>query len=137
LQQPGCLQPGCSLWRNQSRTAVVEPAAVRTLAVIAVCLAATAVGLGHAVINPDVPMSWLVSDLALAAIALVLRGGSVLAGGLIANALVAQLCGGVPDFVPLAGRLLSPGDLAIVLGFLPILYRYSKPVSEESFVSDC
>jgi hypothetical protein len=60
-----------------------------------------------------------------------------LAGGLIANAIAAQLCGGVPDFVPLAGRLLSPGDLAIVLGFVPILYRYSKPVSEESFASDC
>ena len=110
---------------------------MRTIAVIAVCLAATAFGFGHAVINPDVPMSWLVSDLALATVALLLRGGAVLAGGLIANALVAQLCGGVPDFVPLAGRLLSPGDLAIVLGFLPILYRYSKPVSEESFASDC
>ena len=110
---------------------------MRTLAVIAACLAATAVGFGHAVINPDVPMSWLASDLALAAVALALRGGGVLAGGLIANAIVAQLCGGVPDFVPLAGRLLSPGDLAIVLGFVPILYRYSKPVSEESFASDC
>jgi hypothetical protein len=110
---------------------------VRTLAVIAACLAATAVGFTHAVINPDVPMSWLLSDLTLAAIALCLRGGSVLAGGLLANALLAQLCGGVPDFVPLAGRLLSPGDLAIVLGFAPIAYRYSKPVSDESFASDC
>ena len=99
---------------------------MRTIAVIAVCLAATAFGFGHAVINPDVPMSWLASDLALAAIALLLRGGSVLAGGLIANAIVAQLCGGVPDFVPLAGRLLSPGDLAIVLGFLPILLQLNR-----------
>ena len=110
---------------------------MRTLAVIALCLVATAACFGHAVINPDVPTSWLLSDLTLAAIALLLRGGSVLAGGLIANALVAKLCGGVPDFLPVAGRLLSPGDVAIVLGFLPILYRYSKPVSEESFASDC
>ena len=110
---------------------------MRTFAVIAVCLAATAFGFAHAVVNPDVPTSWLLSDLMLAAVALCLRGGSLLAGGLLANALVAQLCGGVPDFVPLAGRLLSPGDLAIVLGFAPIAYRYSKPVSDESFVSDC
>ena len=40
---------------------------MRTLAVIAVCLAATAFGFDHAVINPDVPLSWLVSDLSLAA----------------------------------------------------------------------
>ena len=110
---------------------------MRTLAVIATCLAVTAVCFTHAVINPEVPTSWLLADLALAAIALCLRGGSLLAGGLIANALVAQLCAGVPDFLPIAGRLLSPGDLAIVLGFLPILYKYSKPVSEESFASDC
>jgi hypothetical protein len=47
----------------------------------------------------------------------------------------------VPDFVPLFGRILSPGDLAIVCGLAPILvglvYRYSKPVSDESFASDC
>ena len=110
---------------------------MRTLAVIALCLAASAVGFGHAVVNPDVPMSWLAVDVALAGGALLLRGGSVLAGGLLANALVAQLCAGVPDFIPVAGRLLSPGDLAIVVGFLPIAYRYSKPVRAESFASDC
>ena len=84
--------------------------------------------------NPDVPASWLAIDLALAVGALLLRGGYVLAGGLLANALVSQLCGGVPDFIPIAGRLLSPGDVAIVLGFVPVLYRYtySKPVSDDS-----
>ena len=110
---------------------------MRTLAVVALCLAATALGFGHAVVNPDVPVTWLAVDLALAAGALLLRGGSVLAGGLLANAIVALLCAGVPDFIPLAGRLLSPGDCAIALGFLPVLYRYSKPVSDESFASDC
>jgi hypothetical protein len=113
---------------------------VRTLAVVAVCLAATAFGFGHAVVNPDVPVTWLVVDVSLAAAALLLRGGAVLAGGLLANAVVALLCAGVPDFIPLGGRLLSPGDCAIVLGFLPIAfgyYRYSKPVSDESFASDC
>jgi hypothetical protein len=110
---------------------------MRTLAIVALCIAATALGFGHAVVNPDVPATWLAIDLGLAAAALLLRGGSVLAGGLLANALVAQLCGGVPDFIPVAGRLLSPGDVAIVAGFLPILYRYSKPVSDESFASDC
>ena|SRR5581483_6473561 len=110
---------------------------MRTSAIVALCLAATAFGFAHAVVNPDVPTSWLAIDVALAAGAMFLRGGSVLAGGLLANAIVAQLCGGVPDFIPLAGRLLSPGDCAIVLGFLPILYRYSKPVSDESFASDC
>ena len=110
---------------------------MRTLAVTALCLAASAVGFGHAVINPDVPTQWLAIDVALAGGALFLRGGSVLAGGLLANALVAQLCSGVPDFIPVAGRILSPGDVAIVLGFLPILYRYSKPVRAESFASDC
>jgi hypothetical protein len=110
---------------------------VRTLAVIALCLAATAFSFSHAVVNPDVPVTWLALDLGAAAAALLLRGGSVLAGGLIANAVVAQLCGGVPDFIPLAGKLLSPGDVAIALGFLPIVYRYSKPVSAESFASDC
>src|SRR6059036_2357228 len=97
----------------------------RTIAVIALCLAVTAVGFGNAVINPDVPTTWLAIDVALAMGALLLRGGSVLAGGLLANALVAQLCAGVPDFIPVAGRILSPGDVAIVLGFLPIVYRYS------------
>ena len=110
---------------------------MRTIAIIALCLAATAVGFGHSVINPDVPRTWLVIDCAMAAGALLLRGGSVLAGGLLANALVAQLCAGVPDFIPVAGRILSPGDVAIVLGFLPIVYRYSKPVIAESFASDC
>ncbi len=110
---------------------------MRTLVVVAACIAATALGFGRAVVNPDVPHSWLAIDLALACGALLLRGGCVLAGGLFANALVAQLCGGVPDFVPIAGRLLSPGDVAIVLGFLPIAYRYSKPVRDESFASDC
>jgi hypothetical protein len=112
---------------------------MRAFAVVALCLAVTAVGFGHAVVNPDVPPSWLAVDVALALGALLLRGGYVLGGGLLANALVAQLCGGVPDFIPVAGRLLSPGDVAIVLGFLPILcsYRYSKPVSDESFASDC
>jgi len=110
---------------------------VRTIAVTAVCLAASAVGFGHAVINPDVPTTWLAIDVAMAAGALLLRGGYLLAGGLLANALVAQLCAGVPDFIPVAGRILSPGDVAIVLGFLPILYRYSKPVIAESFASDC
>jgi hypothetical protein len=110
---------------------------VRTLAVFSLCLAATALGYGHAVVNPDVPLSWLAVDVALAACALLLRGGAVLAGGLLANACVALLCAGVPDFIPLAGRLLSPGDVAIVLGFLPIVYRYSKPVIAESFASDC
>lgn len=110
---------------------------MRTLAVVALCLAATAFGFGHAVVNPDVPTTWLAIDLAMAAAALLLRGGSVLAGGLLANAVVALCCAGVPDFIPLAGRLLSPGDCAIVLGFLPVVYRYSKPVSDESFASDC
>jgi hypothetical protein len=110
---------------------------VRTLAVIAACLTATAACFQQAVINPDVPLSWLVVDVSLAGAALLLRGGYVLAGGLLANALVAQFCAGVPDFIPLAGRLLSPGDVAIVLGFLPILYTYSKPVRDESFASDC
>lgn len=144
---------------------------MRTLAVIALCLAASAFCFGHAVVNPDVPVRWLAVDLALAAGALLLRGGSLLAGGLIANALVAQLCGGVPDFIPVAGRLLSPGDVAIALGFLPIAlsvnreralsgrlrtrpgagqrgrtaqssipvhaHRYSRPVRDESFASDC
>jgi hypothetical protein len=110
---------------------------VRTLAVIAICLTATAVGFGHAVVNPDVPLEWLLTSVALAAVALLLRGGSVLAGGLLANALVAQLCAGVPDFIPIAGRLLSPGDVAIVLGFLPLAYVYSKPVIAESLASDC
>jgi hypothetical protein len=112
---------------------------MRTLAVVALCIAATALGFGHAVVNPDVPFSWLATDLALAGGALLLRGGFVLAGGLLANALVAQLCGGVPDFIPIAGRLLSPGDVAIALGFLPVLwaYTYSKPVSDDSFASDC
>jgi hypothetical protein len=110
---------------------------VRTLAVIALCLAVTAFGFGQAVVNPDVPVSWLAVDVALALGALLLRGGHVLAGGLLANALVAQFCGGVPDFIPVAGRLLSPGDVAIALGFLPIVYRYSKPVIAESFASDC
>src|SRR5947209_18686202 len=106
---------------------------MRTLAVVAVCLALTAVGFAHAVVNPDVPLTWLAVDVALAAAALSLRGGALLAGGLLANAIVAQLCGGVPDFIPVAGRILSPGDCAIVLGFVPILYRYSKPVRDESF----
>jgi hypothetical protein len=110
---------------------------VRVLAVVALCLAASAFGLGHAVVNPDVPGRWLAADLALAALALLVRGGFLLAGGLIANALVAVLCASVPDFIPVAGRLLSPGDVAIVAGFVPIVYRYSKPVSEESFASDC
>ena len=110
---------------------------MRTIAVTAVCLAVSAVGFGHAVINPDVPTTWLAIDVAMAAGALLLRGGYLLAGGLLANALVAQLCAGVPDFIPIAGRILSPGDVAIVLGFLPILYRYSKPVIAESFASDC
>jgi hypothetical protein len=110
---------------------------VRILAVIAICLAASAFGYAHAVVNPDVPARWFVLDLTLAACALLVRGGWVLAGGFVANALVAQLCGGVPDFIPIAGRLLSPGDVAIVLGFLPIVYRYSKPVIAESFASDC
>jgi hypothetical protein len=110
---------------------------VRTIAVIAVCLVATAFSFEHAVVNPNVPLTWLALDVGLAMGALLLRGGSVLAGGLLANALVAQLCGGVPDFIPLAGKLFSPGDLAIAVGFLPIVYRYSKPVSEESFASDC
>jgi hypothetical protein len=110
---------------------------VRTLAVTALCLTASAAGFGHAVVNPDVPMRWLVIDVALACAALLVRGGSMLAGGLLANALVAQLCAGVPDFIPVAGRILSPGDVAIVLGFLPILYTYSKPVRAESFASDC
>src|SRR3954452_22020535 len=123
--------------RNPERTAAVEPAAVRTIAVTVLCLAVTAVGFGNAVINPDVPLTWLVIDVALAMGALLLRGGSVLAGGLLANAIVAQLCAGVPDFIPVAGRILSPGDVAIVLGFLPIVYKYSKPVIADSFASDC
>lgn len=110
---------------------------MRTLAVIAVCLVATAIGFGGAVINPDVPLDWLVTSVVLAAGALLLPGGSVLAGGLLSNALVAQLCAGVPDFIPVAGRLLSPGDVAIVLGFLPIAYVYSKPVIADNFASDC
>ena len=110
---------------------------MRTIAVIALCLVATAVGFGHAVVNPDVPTTWLAIDVAMAAGALLLRGGYLLAGGLLANALVAQFCAGVPDFIPVAGRILSPGDVAIVLGFLPILYKYSKPVIAESFASDC
>jgi hypothetical protein len=110
---------------------------VRTLAVVAVCLAVTAVAFGHAVLNPDVPLSWLATDVGLAAAALVLRGGFVLAGGLLANAVVALLCGGVPDFIPVAGKLLSAGDVAIVAGLPAILYRYSKPVRDESFASDC
>ena len=110
---------------------------MRTLAVVSSCLVATAFGFGHALVNPDVPPTWLAVDLALAAGALLLRGGSLLAGGLLANAVVAVACAGVPDFIPLAGRLLSPGDCAIVLGFLPVLYRYSKPVRDESFASDC
>ena len=110
---------------------------MRTLAVTAICLSVTAACFQHAVVNPDVPLTWLVVDVALAGAALLLRGGAVLAGGLLANALAAQFCAGVPDFIPLAGRLLSPGDVAIVVGFLPILYTYSKPVSDESFASDC
>jgi hypothetical protein len=110
---------------------------VRTLAVIAICLAASAFGYTHALVNPDVPTRWLVLDLTLAACALLVRGGWLLAGGLVANALVSQLCGGVPDFIPIAGRLLSPGDLAIALGFLPIVYSYSKPVRDETLASDC
>ena len=110
---------------------------MRTLAVIAICLAATAFGFGHSIVNPDVPRSWLALDLGFALGAMLLRGGYVLAGGLLANALVAQLCGGVPDFIPVAGHILSPGDVAIVLGFVPMLYRYSKPVRDESFDSDC
>jgi len=110
---------------------------VRTIAVIALCLAVTAVEFGNAVVNPDVPRTWLAIDVALAMGALLLRGGCVLAGGLLANAIVAQLCAGVPDFIPVAGRILSPGDVAIVLGFLPILYKYSKPVIADSFASDC
>jgi hypothetical protein len=112
-----------------------------TVAVVALCLAASAFGFGHAVVNPDVPTGWLACDLAFAACALLLPRGGLLAGGLVANALVAELCGGVPDFIPVAGRILSPGDVAITAGFLPILatlvYRYSKPVSDESFASDC
>jgi hypothetical protein len=112
-----------------------------TATVCAACLAATALGFGHAVVNPDVPTTWLATDVGLAALALLAPGGGLLAGGLVSNALVAQLCGGVPDFVPLFGRILSPGDLAIVCGLAPILvglvYRYSKPVSDESFASDC
>jgi hypothetical protein len=110
---------------------------VRTFAVTTLCLAVSAAGFGHAVINPDVPTTWLAIDVAMAAGALLLRGGYLLAGGLLANALVAQFCAGVPDFIPVAGRLLSPGDVAIVLGFLPILYKYSKPVIAESLASDC
>src|SRR3954453_21194965 len=123
--------------RNRSRTAAVEAAAGRTIAVTAVCLAASAAGFGNAVINPDVPTTWLAIDVAMAMGALLLRGGSVLAGGLLANAIVAQLCAGVPDFIPIAGRILSPGDVAIVLGFLPIVYKYSKPVIADTFASDC
>jgi hypothetical protein len=118
---------------------------VRTLTatglVVAGCLLATAAGFGNAVINPDVPATWLVVDIGFAAAAFLVPGGALLAGGLFSNALVAQFCAGVPDFIPVAGRLLSPGDVAIVCGFAPILaslaYRYSKPVSDESFASDC
>jgi hypothetical protein len=114
---------------------------ILVIPVVGLCLAASALGFGHAIVNPDVPAGWLAVDLAVAAGALLVPGGALLAGGLIANALVAQLCAGVPDFIPVAGRMLSPGDVAIVFGFAPIvaaaLYRYSRPVSDESFASDC
>ena len=118
---------------------------MRTLVVTGIvtlaCLLVTAAGFGGAVINPDVPQAWLAVDVAFAMAAFLVPGGALLAGGLFANAVVAQLCAGVPDFIPVAGRLLSPGDVAIVCGFAPILaslaYRYSKPVSDESFASDC
>ena len=114
---------------------------VLTIAVAIGCLTATAFGFAHAVVNPDVAAVWLAADLAIAAVALFAPGGTLLSGGLLGNALAAQLCAGVPDFIPLFGRILSPGDLAIVCGFAPMLaglvYRYSKPVSDESFASDC
>jgi hypothetical protein len=114
-------------------------------AVCTVCLAASAVGLSHGVVNPDVPAAWLAQDLAMAfgalAVAQLYPLAAVLAGGLLANAAAAELCGGVPDFIAVGGKLLSPGDVSIVGGFALLLlsfaYRYSKPVSEDSFASDC
>jgi peptidoglycan/LPS O-acetylase OafA/YrhL len=114
-------------------------------AVCAACLVASAVGYAHGVVNPDVPAAWLARDIAMAfgalAVAQLYPLGAVVAGGLLANAAAAELCGGVPDFIAVGGKLLSPGDVSIVGGFalllLSLAYRYSKPVSEDSFASDC
>jgi hypothetical protein len=94
------------------------------------CLVVTAAAFHHATLNHATPVSWHVASAVLAAGVLIvaaflarLSGMRVLelaaagvAGGLLANSLVAGSAGGVADFVPAAGWIYSPGDLAVIGG---------------------
>jgi len=94
------------------------------------CLIATAFAFHHATLNHATPTSWHVTS-ALVAVG-VLTGAAYLArlsgllvlelaaaavaGGLLANSLVAGSVGGVADFVHAGGWIYSPGDLAVIGG---------------------
>jgi hypothetical protein len=94
------------------------------------CLVVTAFAFHHATLNYTTPTSWHVTSALVAAGVLVgaaflarLSGLLVLelaaagvAGGLLANSLVAGSAGGVADFVPAGDWIYSPGDLAVLGG---------------------
>jgi hypothetical protein len=99
-------------------------------AVCAVCLVVTALAFHSASLNRATPASWHVASALTAAAVLVVAAflarlsraivlelaAAGVAGGLLANSLVAGAAGGVADFVHAGGWIYSPGDLAVMGG---------------------
>jgi hypothetical protein len=104
--------------------------AVLAAAVCSGCLVASAVSFDQASLNRATPVSWHVASVLIATALLVVAAivahvsgvfllevaAAVVAGGLLANSLVAGACGGVADFISAGGWLYSPGDLAVIGG---------------------
>jgi hypothetical protein len=98
--------------------------------VCATCLVVTAFAFHHASLNHATPASWHVASALTAAAVLIVAAflarisrllvlelaAAGVAGGLLANSLVAGAAGGVADFVHAGGWVYSPGALAVLGG---------------------